>query len=172
MRPLPDGNKAATPTSVCSSVRVATIGGMQLGGYDGQSATELDSHANMAVAGNGVLVISKSGMSATVTPFLLDIAPIEDVEIGDVAMAYNDPIRGTTCFLVMCNALLIPTMDHNPLPLFLARKAGLKIDETPKCCADSPLVLNHSICDPITGMHIHIALNGIFFVLCHAETQY
>jgi hypothetical protein len=53
-------------------------------------------------------------------------------------------------------------MDHNLLPLFLAREAGLKIDETPKCHADSPLVLNHSICDQITGMHIHMALNGIF----------
>jgi hypothetical protein len=135
-------------------VRVATIGGMRLGGYDGQSATELDSHANMAVVGNGVLVISKSGMSATVTPFLSDIPPMEDVEIGDVAMAYDDPIRGTTYLLVMRNALLIPTMDHNLLPPFLAREAGLKIDETPKCRADSPPVLNHLICDP--------ALNGIF----------
>jgi hypothetical protein len=143
-------------------VRVATIEGMRLGGYDGQSATELDSHANMAVAGNGVLVISKSGMSATVTPFSSDIPLMEDVEIGDVAMVYDDPIHGTTYFLVMRNALLIPTMDHILLPPFLAREAGLKIDETPKCCLDSPSVLNHSICDPITGMHIHMALNGIF----------
>ncbi len=135
---------------------------MRLGGYDGQSATELDSHVNLAVVGNGVLVISKSGMSATVTPFLLDIPPMEDVEIGDVAMAYDDPIRGTTYFLVMRNMLLIPMMDHNLLPQFLAREAGLKIDETPKCRADSPSVLNHSICDPITEMHIHMALNGIF----------
>jgi hypothetical protein len=58
-------------------MRVATIGGMRLGGYDGQSATELDSHTNMAVAGNGVSVISKSGVSATVTPFLLDIPLME-----------------------------------------------------------------------------------------------
>ncbi len=148
-------------------MRVATIEGMRLGGYDGQSATELDSHANMAVAGNGVLVISKSGMSATVTPFSLDIPPMEDVEIGDVAMAYDDPIHGTTYLLVMCNMLLIPTMNHNLLPPFLAREAGLKIDETPKCRADCPSVLNHSIFDPITGMHIHMALNGIclYFVM-------
>ncbi len=135
---------------------------MRLGGYDGQSATELDFHANMAVVGNGVLVISKSGMSATVTPFLSDIPPMEDVEIGDVAMVYNDPIRGTTYFLVVHNTLLIPTMDHNLLPPFLGKEAGLKINETTKCPADSPSVLNHSICDPITGMHIHMALNGIF----------
>ena len=35
---------------ICSSFAV-TIGGMRMGDYSGQSATELDSHANMAVAG-------------------------------------------------------------------------------------------------------------------------
>ena len=34
----------------CSSIAVA-IGDMRMGQYSGQSATELDSHANMAVAG-------------------------------------------------------------------------------------------------------------------------
>jgi hypothetical protein len=37
-----------------------------MGDYGGQTATELDSHANMAVAGANVSVISKSGLMATV----------------------------------------------------------------------------------------------------------
>ena len=133
-----------------------------MGDYSGQSATELDSHANMAVAGANVSIISKSGLVATVTPFLPDLPAMEDVEIGDVAMAYDDPRTGVTYLLVMRNALLIPTMDHNLIPPFLIREAGLFLDETPKCHVPSPSVTNHSIMDADTGMHIHLDLNGIF----------
>ena len=133
-----------------------------MGDYGGQTATELDSHANMAVAGANVSVISKSGLMATVTPFSADLPPMDDVEIGDVAMAYDDPRKGITYILVMRNALLIPSMDHNLIPPFLIREAGLFLDETPKCHAPTPSVTNHSIIDSDTGMHIHMELNGIF----------
>jgi hypothetical protein len=67
----------------------------------------------MAVAGANVL---KSGLKATVTPYSLDLSAIDDVEIGDVAMAYDNPYTGVTYILVMRNALLIPTMNHNLKP--------------------------------------------------------
>ena len=133
-----------------------------MGAYSGQSATELDSHANMSVAGANVSVISKSGLVATVTPFLGELPPLDDVEIGDVAMAYDHPRTGITYILVMRNALLIPTMDHNLIPPFLLREAGLFVDETPKCQLKAPTVTNHSIIDSDSGMHIHLDLNGIF----------
>ena len=133
-----------------------------MGAYSGQSATELDSHANMSVAGANVSVISKSGLVATVTPFSGELPPLDDVEIGDVAMAYDHPQTGITYILVMRNALLIPTMDHNLIPPFLLREAGLFVDETPKCQLKAPTVTNHSIIDSDSGMHIHLDLNGIF----------
>ena len=67
--------------------------------YSGQSATELDSHANMAVAGANVSIISKSGLVATVTPFSDDLPPMDNVEIGDVEIAYDDPRTGVTYIL-------------------------------------------------------------------------
>ena len=39
-----------------------------MGLYNGLQVTELDSHANVSVAGNGTTVIAKNGHSATVTP--------------------------------------------------------------------------------------------------------
>ena len=161
----------------CSSI-AAAIGGMRMGLHSGQSATELDSHANMAVAGANVSIISKSGLVATVTPFSADLPPMDDVEIGDVAMAYDDQYTGITYILRMRNALLIPTMDHNLIPPFLIREAGLFLDETPKCHVSAPTVTNHSIIDPDTGMHIHLELTGIFsyFVTrpltAHDEMEY
>jgi hypothetical protein len=135
---------------------------MREGDYGGQTATELDSHANMAVAGANVSIISKSGLVATVTPFSTDLPPMDDVEIGDVAMAYDDPRTGVTYILVMRNALLIPTMNHNLVPPFLVQEAGLLLDETPKCQAPNQSATNHSIIDSDSGMHIHMALDGIF----------
>ena len=142
-----------------------------MGDYSGQSATELDSHANMAVAGANVSIISKSGLVATVTPFSSDLPQMDDVEIGDVAMAYDDPRTGVTYLLVMRNALLIPSMDHNLIPPFLIREAGLFLDETPKCHLPAPLVTNHSIIDVDTGMHIHLNLDGIFSYFLTRSTE-
>jgi hypothetical protein len=62
-------------------------------------ATELDSHANMAVAGSDCTVIATSGCHATVTPFSLNLPTMDMVEIGDVAIGYNDPISLQTYLL-------------------------------------------------------------------------
>jgi hypothetical protein len=60
-----------------------------MGTYYGLNVMELDSHANMSVAGGGTSVIAKSGHFATVTPFSPDLPVLEKVEIGDAAMC-ND----------------------------------------------------------------------------------
>ncbi len=77
---------------MCTSVLAATIGGASLGAYSGQGTTELDSHANMAVAGNDCTIIATSDHYATVTPFSSNLPKMEMVEIGDVALAYDNPI--------------------------------------------------------------------------------
>jgi len=65
-------------------VLAATIGGASLRAYSGQGATKLDSHANMAVAGNDCTIIATSGRYATVTPFMSNLLKMEMVEIEDV----------------------------------------------------------------------------------------
>ena len=95
------------------------IGGASVGSYENQSITELDSHANMAVAGQDCTIIAMSGHHANVTPFSSDLPVMEKVEIGDVAVAYNDAYSLETYLLVMRNVLLIPLMDHNLFPPFV-----------------------------------------------------
>ena len=130
--------------------------------YGDLSVTELDSHANMAVAGKGCTIIAKSGQYANVTPFSADLPEMERVEIGDVAIAYDDPISLVTYLLVMRNALLIPSMSHNLLPPFLIREASLFLNETPKFQSTDLSLDNHTIYDEETGMKIHLQLNGTF----------
>jgi hypothetical protein len=68
------------------------IGGASMGYYNGLNMTELDSHANMPVAGSGSTVIARSRCFATVTPFSPDLPVLEKVEIGGTAMCYDDPV--------------------------------------------------------------------------------
>jgi hypothetical protein len=116
----------------------------------------------MAVAGHDCTIIARSGHHATVTPFSADLPVMEQVEIGDVAVAYDDPYSSRTYLLVIRNALLIPSMDHNLLPPFLVREACLFLDETPKFQSTDPSRDNHVILDDETGMRIHLQLNGTF----------
>jgi hypothetical protein len=105
-------------------MRAAQIGGASMGTYYGLNLTELDSHANMSVAGSGSTVIAKSGHFATVTPFSPDLPVLVKVEIEDATMCYDNPVSLHTYVLVMRNALLIPIMSHNLLPPFLVHEAG------------------------------------------------
>jgi hypothetical protein len=147
---------------VCVLVLAATIGGASLGSHSGLQATKFDSYTNMAVAGIDCTVIATSGCHATVTPFFSKLPKMDMVEIGDVAIAYDDPISLLTYLLVMRIALLIPTMDHNLIPTFLMRQAGLYVDEMPKDQCALPMIDNHVIYDSDTRLRIHLALNGIF----------
>jgi hypothetical protein len=142
-------------------MHLAQIGGTSMGYYNGLNVTELDSHANMSVAGSGSSVIARSGHFATVTPFSPDLPVLEKVEIGDAAMCYDDPVRFWTNILVLRNALLIPTMSHNLLPPFLVCEAGLFLDETPKHQAKLPTIDNHLIYNSRTGIRINLQLQGI-----------
>jgi len=159
-----DGDDATTTALVCSLTGLALVGSAS-SGYNGTHpyATELDSHANMPVAGGGTLVIARTGRHARVTPFSPELPSMDMVEILDVAMAYDDPVTLTTTILVMRNSLYVPTMDHNLIPPFVMREAGLTVDETPKFqLAGDATVDNHMIFDPATGLRIHLKLNGIF----------
>ena len=62
----------------------------------------------------------------------------------------------------MRNAFLIQSMDHNLLPPFLIREASLFLDETPKFQLTSLSQDNHTIYDEVTGLRIHLHLNGAF----------
>jgi hypothetical protein len=143
--PLAEGDKASICHLVCAVVLAVMIGGASMGSDASLGATELDSHANMAVAGSNCTIIATSGCYANVTPFSSNLPMMEGVEIGDAAIAYDNPISHVTYLLVMQNALLIPTMNHNLILPFLIREADLYVDKTPKHQVANPMVDNHVI---------------------------
>ena len=86
---------------------MALIGGVNVSDGDHESTTELDSHANMPVAGAHSTIISQTGLYADVAAYSPDL-PSRKIKIFDVALAYDDPYTSKTYLLVMRNALHIP----------------------------------------------------------------
>ena len=150
-------DKDDVPLVQICSTRAAQIGGTSMGLYANDiSVTELDSYANMAVAGSGTTLIARTGQHATITPFSKSLPDMNKVEIVVVAMAYDDPFTLKTYLFVMRNAFYIPTMGHNLIPPFILWEAGLHVDKTPKRQAVNLTITNHSIFDPVTGLRVHL----------------
>ena len=85
---------------------------------DGESRTELDSHANMPVVGREALVLEQSGKTVEVSPFTPDYKPIK-VEVVNAMIQYDSPLDGREYMLVIQNALRVPLMSNNLIPPFI-----------------------------------------------------
>ena len=90
---------------------------------DGESRTELDSHANMPVVGREALVVEQSGKTVEVSPFTPDYKPIK-VEVVNAMIQYDSPLDGKEYMLVIQNALRVPSMSNNLIPHSSCTKTG------------------------------------------------
>ena len=111
------------------------------------SNTELDSHANMVVVGNQEFLFSHSGQYANVQAFAEEVKSLPEVTIVDAVISYDFPHSGETYLLVARNALCVPSMDHNLVPPFILREAGLILNDKPKIHYEDPSVEDHSFMD-------------------------
>lgn len=125
------------------------------------SRTKLDSHANMAVVGKNAYVLSNTGASAEVNAFTPDHAAMT-IQIVDAAVQYDCPYTSITYILVVRNVLYVPSMQHNLIPPFMIREAGIIIHDTSKIQLDDPLVVDHSIYFPAGEFRIPLSLWGVF----------
>ena len=95
------------------------------------SRTDLDTHANMAVVGINAYILSYTGATAEVNAFTPDHAAMT-IQIVDAAVQYNCLYTGITYIMVIHNALYVPSMQHNLIPPFMIREAGIVVNVTPK----------------------------------------
>ena len=115
----------------------------------------------MAVIGRHAVVLSTSGRKVDVSPFTPDYKPMT-VEIVDAAVKYECPYSHVEAILVIRNALSFPSMEHNLIPPFMMREAGVTVSTTPKIQVSQPSVEDHSIFFPETGFRIPLSLEGVF----------
>ena len=122
--------------------------------------TELDSHANMVVLGNECFVFEKGG-TCSVKGFAPGLQ-MANIPVVDAALAYDDPYTGISHILIVRNALYVKDMEHNLVPPFILREAGLDVKTTPKVQCKYPTVENHSIYSKEHDLRIPLKLSGIF----------
>ena len=112
-----------------------------------QSRTDLDSHANMPVVGKNAYILAESGKTVDVSPFTPDYQSME-VPLVDAAILYECPHDGKSYVLVLRNALHVPSMEHNLVPPFMLREAGIVVNEVPKIQVTDPTKSDHAIIFP------------------------
>ena len=126
-----------------------------------ESHTELDSHANMPVVGKHAYKIAETGKKVDVSPFTPDYKPLT-VPLVDATVKYDNPYNRKTYILVLCNALYVPSMDHNLIPPFMLREMGVTVNDVPKIHKEDPTVDDHAITFAEMGFRIPLSLWGIF----------
>jgi hypothetical protein len=115
----------------------------------------------MPVMGRDALVVSDTGRVMEVNPFTPDYDAIR-VKLVDAALKYNCPHEDKSYILLVRNALHVPSMDHNLIPPFMLREAGITVNETPKIHKENPTVDDHAITFPNSGLRIPMGLWGVF----------
>ena len=128
---------------------------------EGISRTELDSHANMAVAGRGAYILAETGKDVEVSAFTPEHEPMK-YKVVDVAIQYDDPYDQRTYAFVIRNALHVPAMTNNLIPPFMIREAGIRINDIPKIHVKEPTEDDHAIIFSETGLRVPMLLWGTF----------
>ena len=125
--------------------------------------TELDTHANMVVLGaNAYVYDGINGNTCEVVPYDPKLGSAENVPIVDGAVAYDCPKTMETYILVYNNALHIPLLQHNLVPPFIMREAGIVVNDTAKIHLDQPNSDDHAILVKDYDLRIPLQLHGIF----------
>ena len=128
---------------------------------DGESRTELDSHANMPVVGREALIVEQSGKTVEVSPFTPDYKPIK-VEVVNAMVQYDSPLDGREYMLVIQNTLWVPSMSNNLIPPFIMRENGIIVNECAKIDCEDPTREDHAIIFKGYDLCMPLQLHGIF----------
>lgn len=120
--------------------------------------SELDSHADTCIAGANTIPLWYSDHCVSVSPFIGEYSPINDVPIASVATAWDSPIDGSAVILVINEALYFgDRMEYSLLCPNQLRCNGLVVN-------DIPPVFNpgqpHSIIIP-GKMEIPLKMRGV-----------
>jgi hypothetical protein len=140
--------KINVPKHICSLMSTAMVLATDVFEEDGNEeesrTTELDSHANMPVAGQSACqhIMSDMGRLANVNPFTPGYASML-MSTVDAAVRHDCPCNGQTCTLVACKALLAPLMQNNLTSPFAMREAGIKVNNAPKTQTTEPTQEDH-----------------------------
>ena len=128
---------------------------------DGESRTELDSHANMPVVRKEALIVEQSWKTVEASPFTPDYKPIM-VEVVNAVVQYDSPLDGREYMLVIRNALCMPSMSNKLIPPFIMWENGIVVNECTKIRCEYPTREDHDTIFKGYVFCIPLQLHGTF----------
>eukprot|EP00957_Ditylum_brightwellii_P064419 4889216-Ditylum_brightwellii.AAC.1 len=96
-----------------------------------------------------------------VNPFTPDYDAMK-VKLVDAALKYDYPHEDKPYILLVRNVLHVPSMDHNLIPPFMLREAGIMVNEKTKFHKENPRVNDHAITFPTLELRMPMGLWGVF----------
>ena len=125
--------------------------------------SELDSHTNMIVLGKHSFVFEWSGKSCTVNPSNDCLWYVKGVPIIDSAIAYECPYYHECYIRLLWNALYLPNMEDNLIPLFIMQASRATVNNTPKIHCTDPTSNDHYKFFDKSELNIPLHINGTFY---------
>ena len=111
-----------------------------------ESRSELDSDVNMAVIGKHAYILTETGKMVEVNPYPT-YRPIK-APIVDPPLQYDSLYDGISYILVVRNALHVPSMCNNLLPLFMLQESRITVNDKAKIDMMNPMAEDHAIIFP------------------------
>jgi hypothetical protein len=160
--PDPSGLFAMTISSLSRTERTADLRRIFKARRD-LNQSELDSHADMCVAGANTRVTEYSDTKVSVSPFSDSYEAIQDIPIATVATAWDDPATGEVVVLYINEALYFgDKMSHTLLCPNQLRSHGWTVQDMPKQFdAESA----HAIIDPTGTFRMPLEMSGMISYL-------
>ena len=91
-------------------------------------------------------ILNCSGKSAHVSASTPEVEALSEVPIVDVTIAYDCPHMMECFILVFHNALSVSSMEHNMIPPFILREAGIKVSDAPKIHVKNLTLNDQQVC--------------------------
>jgi len=125
---------------------------------DEHNRSELDSHGDTCVAGANTLLLYFTEHKVSVSPFIGEYSPLQNVPIATVATAWDDPRDGSTILLIINEALYFgDRMSHSLLCPNQMRDNGIIVNDCPNIYDSSS---SHSIIIPGVGIDLPLYMRG------------
>jgi hypothetical protein len=125
--------------------------------------TELDSHADTCVAGANTTPLWYADHYVSVSPFIGEYEPLEQIPIASVATAWDHPDTGETYLLILNEALYFgDRMSHSLICPNQLRDFGLRVNDVPPCYDSTS---THSIIIPDSNLELPLHTRGVFSYL-------
>ena len=129
-----------------------------------ETRSELDSHADTCVVGKEALIVHDFDRTVNVSGFDESLGTVKGLKTVSAAVAYDDPITGRPVILVIHQAILVPSLEHNLLCPMQMRLNDVEVSEIPKFLTDKPSNEVHCIQatdDSGENITIPLSLHGV-----------